>query len=219
MGCLRSIGCLVVALAIAAAAWFFRDTWLPYVRGGGDRPAEVASPDAAWQPVSVPAAERGRAAVRRLTGAGGPDSVELTAAELASYVLGKVVAQLPPSAGDIQAAVEGERLRLRATVDLAELGGDELGPLGSMLSSRETVELAGTLQVVRPGLGQFRVHEVRVRDFTLPSRMVPRLVGRLRRGPVPDGVAPDAFPLEIPAGVGDVRLADGKVTLYRSARS
>ena len=34
MGCLRGLGCLVLVLVIAAAAWWFRADWLPLLHKG-----------------------------------------------------------------------------------------------------------------------------------------------------------------------------------------
>ena len=73
----------------------------------------------------------------------------------------------------------------------------------------------GTLRVVRPGVGEFDVKEASLRDFKVPAGMIPRLVGRVARNR-PDGVAPSGIPLRIPQHVGDVRVANGRVTLYRA---
>jgi hypothetical protein len=50
----------------------------------------------------------------------------------------------------------------------------------------------------------------------VPSALIPRLIGRVRRGEVPQGVAPDAFPVPLPEYIGDVRIGRGRVTLYRA---
>ena len=219
-GCLRSLGCLVVIAALAAAAWFTQDRWMPYVRGGNVTgavgPTDVAG--AVWQPLSDSAAAVGRRRVQALSERSGPVFVNLGAAELASYALTEVVKQLPPSARDVEAAVIGDRLYLRASVNLRELGSDALGPLGAMLDDREMLQLGGTLAVVQPGLAQFQVNEVKLRDFSLPTRVIPRLLERLRRSPSPEGVAADALPLAIPEYIGDARVAGGKITLYKNVQ-
>ena len=219
-GCLRSIGCLVSVVALAAAAWFTQDRWLPYVRRGSPTGTVSASDatGAVWQPVSDSAASVGRRRVQSLSGRSGPVFVNLGAAELTSYVLSEVVSQLPESAREVEAAVIGDRVYLRATVPLRDLGSEVLGPLGGMFGDREVLQLGGTLTVVRPGLAAFQVGEVKLRDFSLPSRVIPRLLERIRRAPPPEGVAPNALPLEIPEFIGDVRVAGGKVTLYKNVQ-
>ena len=97
-------------------------------------------------------------------------------------VLDSLLRQLPGADSAAEAAVIGDRLYVRAMVPLAQLGGDALGPLRGMLGARETVLLGGTMDMVRPGLAQFHVNEVKVRDFALPTRAVPRLLRELRRG-------------------------------------
>jgi hypothetical protein len=57
---------------------------------------------------------------------------------------------------------------------------------------------------------------VRVREFSLPRAAIPRVLRQLRRGGgVPEGLAEDALPLRLPPGVGDVRVARGRVVLYQ----
>jgi len=104
-----------------------------------------------------------------------------------------------------------------ATVRLSELGGAAvLGPLASMLSERDTIRFGGVFEVVRPGLAQFRVQEIRVRDFPVPVRLIPRLLQQTRRGARPEGLSDDGLALTIPPHIGDVRIANGRVTMYKN---
>ena len=219
-GCFRTLGCLVVIVALAAAAWFTQDRWMPYVRGGNVTGAvgPAGAAGVVWQPVSDSAAAVGRERVQSLRGRSGPVFINLSSAQLASFVLSEVVQQLPSSARDVETAVIGDRVYLRTTVNLRDMGTDVLGPLGAMFGDRETLQLGGTLAVVRPGLGQFQVTEVKLRDFSLPPRVIPRLLERIRRAPPPEGVAADALPLDIPDYIGDVRVAGGKITLYKNVQ-
>ncbi|HEY0970608.1 MAG TPA: hypothetical protein VGE02_06495 [Gemmatimonadales bacterium] len=212
-GCLGRIGCLALVLVIGAAAWFTRDRWYPVL--AGERVVAVDPSSTAWEPVTPAAGGRGQEVVRRLAEARGPSAVALGPAEAASYVLAGVLRDLPQSASGLEASITGDRLYLRASIALGDLGGDVLGPLAGMVSERETLMLGGTIDMVRPGLAQFRVAEVRVRDFSLPSRVIPRLLDRLRGSrALPEGVADDGIPLELPGNVADVRVSRGRVTLY-----
>ena len=221
-GCVRRLGCLVVLLVVAGAAWLGRDLWLPQARawlaGGGGR-ADVAAADNTWESLSPERAERGERAVRDLARSGGPVYVSLRPGELASYVFLSLASTLPPSAESAEAAVIGDRVYVRAVVPLAELGGvGGLGALGGMLADRDTLRLGGTFDVVRAGLAQFNVREVRLGGFPVPERVIPALVSRVRRGTVPEGVAADALPVPIPEYIGDVRVARGRITLYKNTR-
>jgi hypothetical protein len=212
MGCITRIGCLVLLAILAVVGWFTRDRWMGLIR---DRDDGATASAVTWQPLTEEAAARARAAVESLGRSSGPVFVNLTGAELASYAVAKLARQLP-SADSIQAMVDGDRLSMRASVKLGELGGSGmLGPLAGMLGDRERLKLSGTLRVVRPGLGEFDVKEASLRDFRVPAGMIPRIMTRVARNR-PDGVAPSALPLTIPRYVGDVRLANGRVTLYRT---
>lgn len=215
MGCLRRLGCLLSLLVIGAvAAWLTRDRWLRIVPGSRGA-AAVAS--ASWEPLTAARAEHARAVVATLGQRRGPVFANLTGAEAASYIYRALGRDMPQSADSAEAAVIGDRLYLRASVRVAELGGPAaLGPLASLLGDRERVQFGGTFNVVRPGLAEFEVKEIRVRDIALPQGAIPRLVQRLEHGSRPAGIASDALPLEIPPYIGDVRLARGRVTLYKT---
>ena len=122
------------------------------------------------------------------------------------------------AAGDTstQAVVQDGMLYIRTRIRLADLGGkDALGPLARMLNDTEPLMVAGTLSAVRPGLAQFRLKEVAVRDLKVPRSAVGPLVRRWGPAPRPDGLASDGLPVTLPNDVVDLRLADGMVTLYK----
>lgn len=216
-GCLRNIGCLVVVALLAVALWFTRARWLPLV--SGDRPAEKASAEGVWEPVSRAGAERARQAIQGLGTRSGPVYVNLGPGDVASYVFLALQRELPPSAQNVAAAVIGDRLYVRADIALSDVGGAEvLGPLASFLSDKETMMFGGTFAVVRPGLAQFHVKELKLRELAVPAKMIPRLLQRVARGSRPEGLAPDALPLVVPEQIGDVRVGRGKVTLYKSVQ-
>lgn len=213
MGCVRKLIVLLLLIGAVAAGWWLRDRWM---RPPGE-PAEraAASP---WEPLSQAGAARARQAVQQLGRPAGPAFVNVGGADLASYVYEELARQLPPSAEDIHAAVIDGRIYIKASVMLSDLGGRAvLGPLSALLSERDTVQFGGRFEVIRPGLAQFLVEEIRLREFPVPARLIPRLVAQIRRGAVPQGVAGNGLPLEVPPYVGDVRIAEGRVTLYKRA--
>ena len=211
-GCIRWLVILAVVLVLLGAGWVLRDRWL--ANPGAE---ESAASGEMWQPLSPEAAERARAAVQRLSSDRGAVFESLHAADVASYIFEELAKQLPRSAEDVHAAVIGERMYVMATVRLSELGGAAvLGPLASMFSERDTVRFGGVFEVVEPGLAQFRVQEIRVRDFPVPVRLIPRLLREMRRGARPEGLAEDGLALTIPQHIGDVRIAGNSVTLIKA---
>ena len=213
MGCVRRLGCLAVIVLALAAGWMLRGRIFPR----RDRPAATAADSIVWEPLNDARAVRGREAVARLGRPSGPAFVTLTGGEVSSYIMSALMRQLPLSADSLEAAVIADRLHVRASVKVAELGPvASIGSLGNVLRERERVTFGGQFEIVRPGLVQFRLRELKVREFALPQRLVPAIVSRIGRGTRPDGVAPEALPLEIPRHIGDVRIGNGRVTLYRT---
>jgi hypothetical protein len=223
-GCLRRLGCLVVLL-VGALLYVSRNSWLPLLdrASGRDREAESAAapasgsaaPGPAWQPLDQPSAERGERAVRALAARRGPAYVTLRPADVASYAFLSLSDALPAALRDAETTVIGDRVYVRAVV-----GPDDLPGVGSalrgLITRRDTLRLGGTFDVLRPGLAQFRVRDVQVGRVPVPAALIPGLIGRVRRGEVPDGVAADAFPVPVPDYIGDVRIGRGRVTLYKA---
>lgn len=213
MGCVRRLGCLAVIVLALVAGWVMRGRMFPR----RDRPPAAADSTIVWEPLTETRAAKGREAVLKLARPAGPAFVSVSGGEVASYIMTALMKQLPKSADSVEAAVIADRLHVRASVRIAELGGaPAIGPLGSMLRERERVTFGGTFEIVRPGLVQYRLYELKVREFSLPRRLIPTIVARIGRGTRPEGVAPEALPLEIPRYIGDVRIGNGKVTLYRT---
>ena len=210
---MRKIGCLVILALGVFVGWTLRDRLF-----AGLRPSAVATPAvAAWEPLTPDGAARMRAALVVLQKPSGPVFATVRAGDLASYVLQQLVKQLPPSADSIEAAAFGDRLYVRASVKPADFGGaDVLGSLSSFLSERERMQFGGSFHIVRPGLAEFRVQEIRLHDFPLPTRAIPRLLQRIEHGARPAGLAADGLPLVVPNYIGDVRVEPGKITLYKS---
>jgi hypothetical protein len=215
------MGCLVVLLVVCGVGFLTRGLWLDRVRAylpvSGDSTAVAGT--SPWEPLSPERAERGERAVRALARNGGPVYVTLRPGELASYAFLSLASTLPPSAQDAEAAVIGDRVYVRALVSLRELGGaGGFGALGGMLSDRDTLRLGGTFDVLRPGLAQFHVQDVQLGAFPVPAKMIPSLVKRVRRGKETTGLASDALAVPIPDYIGDVRVARGRITLYKNTR-
>jgi hypothetical protein len=210
---LRKIGCLVVLALGAWFGWMLRDRLF-----SGLRPAsETTAATSAWEPLTPEGSARMRAALETLQKPRGPVFATVRAGDLASYVLQQLVKQLPPSADSIEAAALGDRLYVRASVKPADFGGsDILGSLSGFLSDRERMQFGGSFHILRPGLAEFRVQEIRLHDFPIPPRAIPKLLRRIERGARPAGLSPDGLPLVVPDYINDVRVEPGKITLFKS---
>lgn len=219
-GCFRSIGCLVVAFALATGGWFTREYWTPYLhRITQPAPSAPAHAAGTWQLATPAGAERARAIVDHLASRNGPVYGNVEAGDLIAFIFQQLSHQLPPSARDVAAMVNGDQLLVRASVDPRELGDlSELGPLVNMLGDREQVQFGGTLDVVKPGLAEYHVQSFSIHDFAIPHAMLPRLLKSYSKGPRPAGIADDALPLITPVHIGDVRIRNGQITLYKVVR-
>jgi hypothetical protein len=128
-----------------------------------------------------------------------------------------VARTIPASADSAEAAVIGDALFVRAVLPMREIAGTgALGPLAGLLNDRERLQLGGSFRVIRPGLSEFQVREVKLRDFKLPSGAIPRLLNQLSRGNRPEGIAPNALAVTTPRSLADVRIANGRVTVYKT---
>jgi hypothetical protein len=217
-GCFRRIGCLVVLCVVAVAAYVMRDRWLPYLPWPKSMPrATTAAGGPAWEAVSDDGAARARRAVESLGRRSGPVFVSLAPGDLASYFYIALAQQLPPSADSIEATTIGNRMYVRAVISLDDFkAADALGPLSGIVGRHERLQMGGTFAFVRPGLAQFLVEDVRLGELPIPRGGIPKLLRQIRRGSMPPGVAENGLPFVVPTYVGDARVADGKITLYKT---
>lgn len=208
--CLGRLGCLLLLVVAGALAFLTRERWTPRVLGRGE-PTPVT-----WESVNEPGAQAAGDAVASLGRRGGPAYITVSAAELAALMVRSTGYRLPSELDSVEAAIDSETVRVRALVTIDDLRGlDALGPLARMLDRQERIEFTGTLGVLRPGLGEFRVSSVKIADLSLPRAAIPKLLARLDRSVRPEGVSPDGIAITIPEYIGDIRIANGQVTLYR----
>ena len=102
----------------------------------------------------------------------GPVFTNLTASEVASYVFQTVGAHASRAADSAEAAVIGDALYVRAVVPDE---GHRRHPACSVRSPAcstiaSALQLGGTFRVIRPGLSEFQVREIKLRDFKVPTR-------------------------------------------------
>jgi len=223
-GFFRRLGCLIILIAIAAAIWYWyarvpKTTTTATTSTSETATAEPSASTAGWRPLTAADAERGRAAVQSLGQQSGPVFANLTPAEAASYIFTVLAKQLPPSAQRAEASIVGDRLYVRSDVDLKDFGGSKsLGPLGMLLGERDSVRFGGNINMLKPGLGEFLVQEVKIGRVDIPNALIPRILTQMKRGKTVEGISQNGLPMVMPSYISDVRIANGKITLYKSVR-
>jgi hypothetical protein len=220
-GCFRRVGCLILIIALAGL-WY----WYARVRPTSSATSTTSTATGAtitntgWEPLSQADADRGRIAVESLGQRSGPVFANLSPAEAASYIFLVVAKQLPPSARNVEASISGDRLNVRSEVDMKDFGGaGQLGTLGMLLGSRDSVFLGGTIHMLKPGLGEFLVQQAKIGKLDVPQGLIPKLIAQMKKKGKPiEGIAPNGLPMVMPSYISDVRIANGKITLYKSVR-
>ena len=145
-----------------------------------------------------------------------PSSVEVSAAELNSYLNLTLGPKMPPELSDVVFAFEPGRLAGTGLVDLDRLKA-KVPPQGpwsplNFLSGRVAVELRTQLPS-RDGMGNFVVDEVRLGGVSLPVSLLQQVVlSATRNRENPAGFDLSA-PFRLPYAVRQVRLEPGKAWL------
>jgi hypothetical protein len=220
-GCLKRAGCLVILICLIALWYWYARVERPAaaITSAAGTATTATSVSSGWQLLTAADAARGQVAVQSLGRQSGPVFANLTPAEAASYIFTVVAKQLPPSAKNAEAAVIGDRLYVRADVELKDFGGAKsLGPVGMLLGERDSVRFGGTINMLKPGLAEFLVQEVKLGRIDVPSGLIPRLLTQMKRGKPVEGISQNGLPMVMPAYISDVRISDGKITLYKSVK-
>ncbi len=177
----------------------------------------AAERDITWATLGAATGAR-TSAIAGLSRRNGPAYVTLGTAELAALLSSALPSHFPRSATNLQLALNDSRLLVRAAIDAAEIAGDgTLGRLlGTALTGRDSLRLAGTLEVLRPGLVQYRIQALRMKGIDVPARLIPTVLGVLRRGARVEGEADDAIVLPMPRDIADLRITQSRLILYKA---
>jgi hypothetical protein len=201
----------VVFVVAALAAWMTRDMWWERVTG-----REVVTV-VEWTPVTTQPASDARRRVTALSQPGGAAYATLTPSEVAAMILSESGGRIPASISNVEAAAIGDKLSIRGTVDLSDLRSVEgLGPVRELLTGRQRVTLTGTPVVAAQGQGQFEVDDLKVGQLSIPRRLISRILAQIDRDNSPSGAERPAVTFPLPRYIGDIRVSNGQVTLYKS---
>jgi hypothetical protein len=209
MGCLTApfklVGCLGLVVLLALG-WLYRDRLVREGRRLLDR-EPVAAAAASGRP-GIRALKSARAKIDSLNG-WRADSVVLTPAEAASLVGSGLDGTLRKQLDSLQVRLLDGELALTARLRTARLPQEAVGPLSVALRETEPIEATGTLRVVEPGSGEWRVRSFRIRDFPVPADLVPGLIARALGRP-----RQEAVPVAIPPGIAEIRVRPTGAILY-----
>lgn len=222
-GLFRRLGCLLLIIILVLIAWYWYarvdEKKTSTVTNASAIDAGTSSSNSGWQSFTPADAQRGNAAIQAFNRPSGPVFVNLTPAEAGSYLLSLVSRQLPPSATNAQAAVIGNRLYVRSEVEWRDFGNSSaLSSIRMLLGERDSVLLGGTITMLRPGLAEFNVQEMKLGKFDVPAALQKRLIDEIKKKNQVPGVAQNALPVVLPSYITDVRIENGKITLYKSVR-
>ncbi|MGH7513165.1 MAG: hypothetical protein ACREOQ_09605, partial [Gemmatimonadales bacterium] len=142
------------------------------------------------------------------------DSIVLTPSEVASLMGRGLSPAFRKELDSLQVELLDDAVRVRARLRTARLPREMVGPLASVLQPHEPVEATGPLRVTGPGVGEWAVRSVQIRDFPVPASTVRTLVS-LTLG---DSTR-STVPWKVPAGVRAVRVRPTGATLYGAPRS
>jgi hypothetical protein len=212
-GCLALPGRVLALLIVAGLlylAWSERSRITGYWQRLTDRP----SADAVGA-TGRPSDSSLRSASDKIDSLNGwrADSVVLTASEMASLIGTGLDHRVRSELDSLEVTLGADRISVAGRIRTAGLPREVLGPLAGAFDEREPIRAAGPVRVTTTGRASWQVDAFQVRDFEFPREVVPRIVG-LVAGDKNDSL----LVIEIPEGIGGVRVHPEGVTLYPSGR-
>jgi hypothetical protein len=207
----RLAGLALLVLALAAA-WWFRE---PLLRAGSRwfGPKRTALPPVADTAVGAPtpaAVASSGTKLSDLQKPRGPDSVVLSANEMASLIGGGIDWQVRKTFDSLRVELLDGTFAVHARLDTRAIPADALGPFAAMLGEREPIRLAGPLVVEAPGRGRWTLQELSLRGFPFPGPMVQQIARRIAGA---DSTGSLLVP--IPPDVAEVKIRPTGVVLYK----
>ena len=186
-----------------------RTTWLLAV----SLLVAVAPGQPAWAQTyghsSATALASARTKENAMRGERGPESVTLTADEMASLVEANLDQQARRALDSIQIKLEPGRLALHAVIVTSVVGTEILGPMALMLNPTEPLSVAGPARSARAGLITWEPDSVVIRSFAFPHSTIPQLVNRLT------GTSDGTIAIAVPPSVRRIFITPSGVTFSR----
>jgi hypothetical protein len=196
---------------LAGGAYYTRQRWMPLIAPGRG----AGSSELAWAPLTNDGAKRARTAIARLSRVDGPVFSNVAPADLAAFLLDSAIV-----AGDrgLEAAIRRDHILLRTRFRVGDLGADNVPLFGGVANKTAAVVIGGTLAVGRPGEGEWRVTSIDVDAISVPGFALRRVTRELARQLGREHADGGALLFTLPAYVGDVRIGESAVTLYKAVQ-
>jgi len=213
MARLAALALLVLALAVA---WWFRE---PLMQAGSRwfGPKRTALPPVADTAVGAPTPAAVASSGTKLTELkkrSGPDSVVLSANEMASLIGGGIDWQVRKTFDSLRVELLDGSFAVHARLDTRAIPADVLGPFAMMVAEREPIRLAGPLVVESPGHARWTLQELSLRGFPFPGPMVRQIASR-----VAGADSTGALLVPIPPDVAEIKIRPTGVVLYKRKAS
>jgi len=216
-GCLKFVVRLVavvVLLLAGAVAWFYRDPILHAAsRWLGPRPPLPAVTDTGVGAPSPRALHNTQTKLDRLHSPSPPDSVVLSANEIASMIGSGLDWSVRKSFDSLRVELFEGSLAVHCRLDTRTIPPDALGPFSAMLQPMEPLRIAGPVRIQRPGVALWTIQELSLRGMAFPSLMAKQIAQRVA-GADADG----AVALRVSPNFQDVAIHPTGVVLFRTRR-
>jgi hypothetical protein len=218
-GCFRGLfrlGLLAVALVMALVVWRFRE---PILRTASRwlSPHSTKLPAVTDTSVGAPSPKSlssSQTKYDRLKGPAGPDSVVLSANEVAAMIGSGIDWSVRKSFDSLRVELLEGKLAVHCRLDTRVIPPDAIGPLAGMLNPMEPLRIAGPLRIGPPGTARFTVQELSLRGFPFPAPLVKQLSQR-----VAGADSSGAVPLRVSPAFVEVAIHPTGVVLYRQRRT
>src|SRR3989454_8747226 len=217
-GCLKGafkLGCASLVMGVLACAWWFREPICPPFAGGFGR--STALPPVADTAVGAPtpkATASGQAKVGNLRTNAGPDSVVLTPNEMASLIGAGIDWNVRKMYDSLRVELQEGKLILHARLDTRALPPGTLGPFAGMFGKRESLRMAGTVSIGKPGTALYDITAISLGGIEIPVPFVKQLTKQMA-GASTSG----AVPVKVDPAVTDVKVHLTGVVLYKRRRT
>ncbi len=196
----------VLLILLLAAGWLYRGEVVRWGRGIVD-PMSVVRRTGAPSPAARASAEQKLRALVTTR----PDSVLLTASELASLVVAGSDLLGVDGMDSVQVELGDRSMRVRAMLATDRLPARLRDLIPGTPAPYEELIIVGNLTPARPGIAEWEFTRVLVRGLPLPADMVARVLGRVTKQ-ASDGRVEVVLPRE----VSGFRVRPEGVAIYRS---
>ncbi len=216
LGCAKRIVTLAVIVALAFAAWHYRANLVAAWHSRSNLSEAwsrlLGAPGAAPTTSPEEAARTARVKFEALTSAHPPARTALSSAEVQALVRRLVAPVLPHWVDSARVDLEGDRIRVSGRVPADHIPQvKQLGEVAGLLPDTPEVAVKGQLIPLPGGGVNLGVDQVTAAHIPLPHRLIPAVVGSLKRAG--DNSPPDQLRLPLPRSVASAYVRNDSLIL------